>query len=354
MRVLFSSTYYLPYISGITIYIKRVGEEIKKRGNSVTVLCMQHSLDLEREETREGVNVVRAKPDIKISKGFLSVDWILRSWEQVKKNDVIVVNLPQAEGWIPALVAVILGKKIISIYHCEIDYPNKIVQCVVEIANWLTLAMSSKIIAYTRDYAEHSRLLSNFLDKTVCIYPPVPQPQGDLDIKKPKGEVWLGIAARLSSEKGFEYAVQALEGLDPKYKLIVAGPMNPVGEEKYKNKILALVDRYKDRVRFLGAIPPEKMGGFYKLIDVLVLPSVNSTEAFGIVQVEAMLCGVPVIVTDLPGVRVPVQKTGMGEIVPTKDSEAIAQAAKKIMQNKKSYVKKVDFPYEEIFTTILA
>ena len=54
------------------------------------------------------------------------------------------------------------------------------------------------------------------------------------------------------------------------------------------------------------------MGSFYTCIDVLVVPSINSTEAFGLVQVEAMMMGVPVVASDLPGVRVPVQKQGWG------------------------------------------
>ena len=56
------------------------------------------------------------------------------------------------------------------------------------------------------------------------------------------------------------------------------------------------------------------------------MPSLNSTEAFGLVQVEAMSCGTPVIATDLPGVRVPVKMSGMGRIVPVADAGAIAKA----------------------------
>ena len=60
------------------------------------------------------------------------------------------------------------------------------------------------------------------------------------------------------------------------------------------------------------------------------------------VQVEAMLCGVPVVATNLPGVRVPVQKTGMGLIVPVKDSEALASAIGEIVKQREQYVKPKD------------
>lgn len=115
--------------------------------------------------------------------------------------------------------------------------------------------------------------------------------------------------------------------------------MEPVGEEKYKDKILKLVEKHKEQIIFLGELPEEKMGSFYSLLDVLVLPSVNSTEAFGMVQVEAMMAGVPVVVSNLPGVRVPIEKTGMGLVVPVGDSGKLAGAIIEIIRNKKKYIK---------------
>ena len=63
------------------------------------------------------------------------------------------------------------------------------------------------------------------------------------------------------------------------------------------------------------------MPPFYAACDVLVVPSLNSTESFGLVQVEAMLCGTPSIASNLPGVRQPPLMTGMGEVAAIGDSE---------------------------------
>lgn len=70
-------------------------------------------------------------------------------------------------------------------------------------------------------------------------------------------------------------------------------------------------------------MPDEDLGDFYASLDVFALPSVNAFEAFGIVQVVAMLAGVPVLASDLPGVRIPVRETGFGIIVPPGDAAAI-------------------------------
>jgi glycosyltransferase involved in cell wall biosynthesis len=78
---------------------------------------------------------------------------------------------------------------------------------------------------------------------------------------------------------------------------------------------------------------PEQMAAFYPNIDVLVLPSLNSTEAFGLVQIESMINGVPTVASDLPGVRQPVLRHGMGKIIPIGDSNALAAALVEILAN---------------------
>jgi glycosyltransferase involved in cell wall biosynthesis len=154
-------------------------------------------------------------------------------------------------------------------------------------------------------------------------------------------EVVIGVSARLSAEKGIEYllgAIPLLRKIIGRFKIVIAGPLDPVGEAAYKTRIIELVKQYQKYIVFVGTIKPREMGSFYKLIDVLVLPSVNRTEAFGLVQVEAMLVGVPVVASNLPGVRVPVMKTGMGLVVPPKDSHALAQAIHTVLTHRATYV----------------
>jgi glycosyltransferase involved in cell wall biosynthesis len=70
---------------------------------------------------------------------------------------------------------------------------------------------------------------------------------------------------------------------------------------------------------------------------VVVLPSLNRTESFGMVQVEAMICGTPVIASDLPGVRVPILQTGSGLLVEPADTEALTSSLIKILQDPQEY-----------------
>ena len=99
-----------------------------------------------------------------------------------------------------------------------------------------------------------------------------------------------------------------------------------LGEEAYRKKMLPLIETLGSHWTFLGVVSESEKAAFFHACRLLVLPSINSTESFGMVQVEAMSCGTPVIATDLPGVRQPVKQFGMGCIVPPKNSEALAAA----------------------------
>jgi glycosyltransferase involved in cell wall biosynthesis len=110
-----------------------------------------------------------------------------------------------------------------------------------------------------------------------------------------------------------------------------------MGEESYAERLKPLFRRYQDQWKFLGVLTPSQMAAFFPNLDVIVVPSLNSTESFGLVQVEAMLCGTPSIASDLPGVRQPVLQTGMGEIVPIGDGSALAEAIIRVASSDKQH-----------------
>jgi glycosyltransferase involved in cell wall biosynthesis len=89
---------------------------------------------------------------------------------------------------------------------------------------------------------------------------------------------------------------------------------------------------------FLGVLPPVEFAAFLHECELTVLPSINSTESYGLVQVESMTCGTPVVATDLPGVRVPVKMSGMGRIVPPANAPALAEAILGILDDPQAYV----------------
>jgi glycosyltransferase involved in cell wall biosynthesis len=126
----------------------------------------------------------------------------------------------------------------------------------------------------------------------------------------------------------------------PNARVLYAGQYQDVlGEQEYARRLQPLFERYRDHWTFLGNLNPQQMGVFFSACDLITVPSLNSTESFGLVQVEAMLCGTPSIASNLPGVRVPPQSTGMGEVTPIGDAAALAQAILRILDHRSKYIR---------------
>ena len=126
----------------------------------------------------------------------------------------------------------------------------------------------------------------------------------------------------------------------PDVRVVFTGAYkDTVGEEEYLASLAPLIQRYGERLTFMDLLTDAEMASFFSLCNVLAVTSLNSTEAFGMVQVEAMLEGTPVVASDLPGVREAVRRTGMGETVPPRDSAALAAALIRVLQHRDAYVR---------------
>jgi glycosyltransferase involved in cell wall biosynthesis len=102
--------------------------------------------------------------------------------------------------------------------------------------------------------------------------------------------------------------------------VIGSGDLLPTYKELAANRGIG------DRLRFHGSLPREQLIAAYQSADVTVLPSVDCSEAFGLVLLESMACRTPVIASNLPGVRTVARDREAGLLVPPKDSRALANA----------------------------
>jgi glycosyltransferase involved in cell wall biosynthesis len=381
MRILIALTYYRPHYSGLTIYTERVARTLAKRGHQVSVLTSRFDEKLAPREDCNGVQVIRPRVWFRISKGVIMPSMWLQAWKLARQSDVIHLHVPQLDAAPIALMGKLLAKPVVLTYHCDLRLPSgfmhSIANQVSNLANHITAWAADVIVQNSRDYAEHSPFLRPYLNKLHPIYPPVevsPLTQADLIAFRLKygiqeGERIIGVAARLATEKGIEYLAQALPTVlerFPRARVLFVGPyQNVVGEKAYAHRVASLIEPLKDRWSFLGIVPPIEMSAFFHESEVLVLPSINSTESFGIVQVEAMTCGTPVIATDLPGVRVPVNVTSAGLIVPPRDASALAEALINVLERPADYqghMERIVLPstpeavadeYEAIFNSLL-
>lgn len=355
MRILVALTYYRPHTSGLTIYAERLARALAARGHQVTVMTSRYDRRLPREEWMDGVRVVRVPVLMRISKGVIQPTLGLEATRQVLAHDVVHLHLPQFDAAGIALRGRLFRRPTVLTYHCDVKLPpgllNRAANVAVHIMDHLAAMLAHHIVTYTQDYADHSPYLRRYLHKVTPILPPValPEPQAE-DIRdlaarfNPEGRrPVIGMAARLAAEKGVDVLLAALPKVLERFPQAIvwyAGPYeNVLGEEAYRDRILPLARQWEARGhwRFLGELPPERMAAFYRHLDVLVLPSLNSTEAFGLVQIEAMMNGVPVVASNLPGVRQPVRMTGMGEIAEVGNPDSLAQALIRVLSHPERY-----------------
>jgi glycosyltransferase involved in cell wall biosynthesis len=355
MKILTVLTYYRPHTSGLTIYAERLAEAFARRGHQVTVLTSHFDKSTPAEETRNGVRIVRAPVLLRVSKGVIMPTFGLLAWKHVLANDVVQMHLPQFDAPGFAFRARLLGKQSVLTYHCDLQLPpglfNRIVNLVVHFQNNMAGLLANHIVTYTQDYADHSPYLSNYKHKLTPILPPVELPPAQPGSIQAFAEAHqtarrrpvIGMATRFASEKGVEILLDALPAIFEKYpnaQVLFAGQhLDVMGEQAYFDKLAPRIREYESRGQwtFLGNLTPAQMAAYYPNLDVLVVPSLNSTEAFGLVQIEAMMNNVPCVASALPGVRRPVQMTGMGEVTPIGDAQALAESILAILNEPAKY-----------------
>src|SRR5512142_894776 len=349
MKILTVLTYYRPHTSGLTIYAERLARALARRGHEVTVMTTQYDASLPLEERMDGVQVRRVPVALRLSKGVIAPTFGLLATRYVWEHDVVQMHLPQFDAPGVAMRGRLFRRPAVLTYHCDLLLPpglfNRLVNLVVKWQNNMAGILSNRIVTYTKDYADHSSYLSRYKYKLQTILPPVELPPADPAAIRAFAEQHhtserrpvIGMAARFAAEKGVEVLLDALPMILEKYpqaQVLFAGQyQNVMGEKTYAERLMPRIREYErsGHWTFLGNLNPEQMAAFYPNLHALVVPSLNSTEAFGLVQIEAMLNGVPCVASALPGVRMPVQMHGTGCIAEIGDPASLAQAVLKVL-----------------------
>jgi len=355
MKILTVLTYYRPHTSGLTIYAERLARAFVKRGHQVTVMTTQYDPSLPRQEMMDGVKVIRVPVAARVSKGVIAPSFGFVATGLALTHDVVQMHLPQFDAPGVAFRARLFGKPAVLTYHCDVQLPqgffNRFVNFILNFQNNMAGILASHIVTYTQDYADNSPYLSRYASKLTPILPPVELPvpaPGAVSAfagnhltheRKPV----IGMAARFASEKGVEVLLDALPAILKKYpkaQVLFAGTyQNVMGEQAYSDRLMPRIREYENQGHwtFLGNLDPIQMAAYYPNLDVLTVPSLNSTEAFGLVQIEAMMNGVPSVPSALPGVRQPVKMHNMGVVSEIGNAESLAISILEVLDHKEKY-----------------
>lgn len=131
--------------------------------------------------------------------------------------------------------------------------------------------------------------------------------------------------------KGVEYLIRSVKFLRLKddFKIVIAGR----GELQSEYRALSEQFGVRDKILFTGGVSDSALVKLYQIADVTILPSIDRSESFGIVLLESMACGTPVVASNLPGVRSVFEEGKSGFVAKIKDEKDIAEKIQNILNN---------------------
>jgi glycosyltransferase involved in cell wall biosynthesis len=319
--------------------MERVVEELVPELNrfsdlDVDVLCQGP----ERREyplSPRGV-VFQAKPSISISNASLS--WQdLRVWQRiVSRYDIVHVHAPWPQSDLNLLFSRYDGAVVVH-WHRDIVRQRLLYSLYRGLERWL-LRRADRICVTSPKLLAESAALEGFRDKAIAIPIGVGEAAhaiGDEEVRalraRHAGRALVFALGRLVPYKGFEHLVRSAAALSANGLILIAG------DGPLKRDLESLIDALgvQDRVRFLGSITGREVELYMRACDVFCLPSVDKSEAFGIVQAEAMRAGRPVVSSRLHGSGIDwVNQDGVtGFTVEPRSADALAQALNRLLGN---------------------
>jgi len=332
IKVLQVNKLYAPFIGGVERTVQDIAEGLKDQVDMKVLVCQPKGNTT--VEVINGVEVTKA--------GSLGIYWSMPVSltfpfllaKMSRDVDIIHFHFPFPLGDFSYLLLGARGKKIVVTYHCDIVRQKKAL-ILYKPFLFKFLSIADRILVTSPNILQSSKYLTPFKNKCVVVPLSIPVEEytrvdQTFDVGISQGEKIVLFVGRLSYYKGVEYLIEAMQWIDAKLLIIGDGELRNVLEEKTFSLGL------NKKVNFLGKVPDQLLRYCYQICDVFVLPSIESSEAFGIVQMEAMAYGKPVVNTNLPtGVPFVSVHGETGLTVPPRDSIALANAVNKILEDEK-------------------
>jgi len=334
-----------PYRGGMGNVAFHLADHLSQLKYEVTVFAPKfHVADI---DIKSYFKIIKLWPQFKHGNSAV----ILQLFFYLLKFNVTHLHYPFLGASLSFILAkLVRGKKQKFILHYHMDLVGRSWKAwVYKIYNaiflWPLVALADTVLVTSQDYLETS-LIYGLYKKYSQKFQVLPNGV-NIDYFKPKPKefqlisrynlsdkkIILFVGALDSSHyfKGVNYLLKAFEILNRADTALII-----VGEGDLKSVYQNLAESFGlgDKVIFTGYIPDEELVRYYNLCDIFVLPSVDKTEAFGMVLLEAMACGKPVIGTDLPGVRKVVQREINGRLVKPKNSQQLAYKLNLLLNDK--------------------
>lgn len=276
----------------------------------------------------------------KVSATMLSPAMIFRLRKIRKEYDIIHIHHPDPMACLALFLSGYKGPVVLH-WHSDILKQKTLLKLYTPLQNWL-LRRARVIVGTTPVYVRESPFLENIQRKVTSIpigideMKPIPERVEQIK-EKYAGKKIIFSLGRLVEYKGYEYLIQAARRLTDDYVILIGGK-GPLQEY-----LQSLIDELgvADRVKLLGFIEDKDLPDYFGACDLFCLSSIWKTEAFGIVQIEAMSCGKPVIAMNIPesGVSWVNINCFSGINIKPEDADALATAIITVLTDEHLYDK---------------
>lgn len=335
LRVCHLGKYYPPAPGGIETHVRILARSQAERGASVQVFCINHESGPSVHESDGPVALSRFGRAASVAKLDVCPELI----GALRKVEADILHL-QAPNPTMILALALARPKVPLVVSYQSDVVRqRLRRLLFRPIEWHVYHRARRILVSSPCYAGGSRFLRAYGERIDCLpngidLAPYQEPTAEqlAQAKQIRGRypgpIWLG-CGRMVYYKGFTNAIQALPEVPGTLLLVGDGPDRP-GLEAEAHRL-----GLSDRVVFLGNLPHYlDLVAYYHAADAFWFPSNARSEAFGIVQVEAMASGCPVINTAIPHSGVawvsPHEQTGL--TVPPDDPQALAAAARRLLE----------------------
>lgn len=346
MKIIQTPARFPPYTGGVEQYTYVLSKRLIERGHEVTVVCANEPEQAKLRSIHEGIEVIRHNYIGKIAQTNITPRLPLSLFREIKDADIVHTHLPTP--WtadVSVLIAALCGTPSVVTYHNDIrgeGVASNVADLYNATAMQITLSLTDKIITTTESYFENSKIPRRLEQKVVTIRNGVdverfsPETGGDIS----KGELgfesdrtnlfFLSVLDEYHDYKGLENLLGAMRQLPSKYNLVIGGD----GSKREYYEEQAAMMGLEDRTYFAGYIPDDQLPAYYREADIFVLPSTSAEqEGFGLVLLEALACGTPVVTTDVVGIADDVRDADIGIVIPDSTPASIADAVSAIVSD---------------------
>ncbi|MDW5416960.1 glycosyltransferase [Iodobacter sp. CM08] len=334
MKIIHLGKFYPPEYGGIETVTFDLVEGLNQQGVNTDVLCSNKGTETKIDLSNARYRVIRAGTLAVINSTSISIKLISELKQRIHQYDAIHIHLPNPMANL-AMWIIKPKCKVYLHWHSDIVKQKHMLKLYAPWLKWL-INRADGIIATSAQYANSSKWLSSNMDKVSIIPIGVAdksQLASPLLVQKIRGEysgkkIILSIG-RSAIYKGIIHLIEACKYINDDVVVLIGGP----GVESFLPLIQRLGLEYK--VKILGAIADQQLPSYYAACDIFCLPSILRSEAYGIVQVEAMSFSKPVISCDIAGSGVSWvnEHDKSGLIVPPSNPLALANAINRLSQD---------------------